>query len=141
MFRLALVALSVLLVACGGGGDDDSASAFAEKTIEQARKGQNGRRWDDLHPAHQAIVSKDLFITCTQDDSLPIEDIDATEEYDETLNAPGGVGEVTTRAVTVEYTVGERSDAFTMHVLRVDGDWKWFLEPDSLDAFAAGECP
>lgn len=130
----------LVLLACGGGGGGDSASAFAEKTLEQARKGQNGRRWDDLHPAQQAIVSKEQFITCTQDDSFPVDDIDATEEFPETVTVPE-VGEVETTAVTVEYSIGERSDAITMHFLQVDDAWKWFITPDDLAAFAAGECP
>lgn len=135
---LTLVLLSV--VACGGSGDDDSASAFAEKTLEQARKGQNGKRWDDLHPAQQAIVTKEQFISCTQGDSFPVDDIDATEEFPETVTIPE-VGQVETTAVTVEYSIGTTSDAITMHFLQVDGAWKWFITPDDLEAFKAGACP
>lgn len=140
--RLALtfVALMLFLTACGGGSGGQSASSFAVQELNQAAKGQNGKRWDDLHPTLQQVVSKDKYIQCQQDASVPISDVKATDEYAEPTDAPG-VGPVDTTAVTLEYKVGDTKDHITVHVLKVDGAWKWLLDQDSYDAFSAGKCP
>lgn len=138
---IGLLFASLVLTACGGGGSGkQSASDFAVQELTQAAKGQNGKRWESLHPELQKIVSKDKYIQCTQDDSAPLTNIKATDAYAEPVNAPG-VGQVDTTAVTVEYKVGSTTDHITMHVLQVDDAWKWFLDQDSYDAFSAGKCP
>lgn len=142
MKTVAVIALASLLVACGGGDDDsdDGAARFAVSTTEQARKGQSGQRYDDLHPAQQRVVDRDLFMECTADDFFPAENIEATDTYEEAITI-AEAGAVMTTAVTIEYDIGDRSDAFTMHVQNLDGHWKWFLATQDVEAFQAGECP
>lgn len=137
---IAAVTLALFLTACGGGSDKQSASDFAVQELTQAAKGQNGKRWEDLHPALQQVISKDKFIECNQSVSFPATNIKATDEYDEPTNAPG-VGQVNSKAVTVSYKLGETTDSITIHVAQVDGAWKWFVTQDSFDAYSKGECP
>jgi hypothetical protein len=139
-----LLAAIVLLVACGGGGGDSqdrSASAAAEELFGYFENGQYGRQYDLLHPAQQAAVTRDAYMNCkAADTSIKVSDSKATEEYDETITVPL-VGTIPTRAVTMEYHVGELVQHSTFHLIDVDGAWRWSLSPDELAAYQAGDCP
>lgn len=141
--RVILASLLVfILVACGGGGDSDSgAGEAAVDQFEAAIRGQWGRAWDDLIPEHQAIVSRDQYIACQEDQGdFPASDISVDETFEETVDV-AVLGETETTAVTLKFESGDRSQFTTVHMIEVDGDWKWSLQADALEAFEAGECP
>lgn len=139
-----LILFALLLTACGGGnGDSDDASDAGEAAVEQfetAVRGQWGRVWDDLHPEHQAVVSRDQYIDCQQGDTVPESTITVDETFQETLEL-ARLGEVETTAVTLEFADDDNAEFITVHMVEVDSEWKWVLQGNALDAFEAGECP
>jgi hypothetical protein len=154
----ALAALAVL-VGCGGGsGDDDtdavgpdqSASEFLVEHVERSLKGQFARVWENLHPAHQDVVSKSQFNRCQSEQfeeevgALPTDTkVEAVEEYDESVEPPGGLGTLDTKAVTLRISSESAEEAATdtSHAVMVDGNWKWFLDHADFEAYSNGDCP
>ena len=116
------------------------------RQFDYVNKGQFGRQWDELHPAHQAIVTKSAFVTCNDDTNFDF-NVEIVESYEEFV-AVAELGEVDTAAVTVNIEgnigafglPGETTDTFH-EILGDDGEWKWVTTQDTLDAYAAGNCP
>jgi hypothetical protein len=79
--RLVIALVVVALAAgCGGNGDNETqanpatttpeqdAGDFMKELTERSLRGQYGRVWETLHPAHQAFVTRDRFDTCQRDE-------------------------------------------------------------------------
>lgn len=144
-----IVSAACLLVACGGGGgggdSDQSASEFVVELVETVAKGQHVRAWEQLHPAHQAIATREAYVACREDTVVAIEDVKAIEEYPETEVIPE-LGETVTQAVTVSFRVGETTLRDTFHAVpdaaaRHGDGWRWVLPTADLEAYRAGDCP
>lgn len=138
---LAVAALAALftLAACGGGGGGgESASVAIVRQLELLSGGDTGALWDELHPAQQAIVPRDLYVRCAP--AIELTDIKAIRERTETaFQIPGTSERVDAVAVTVEFTVAGTKQTETFHEVEVDGKWRWLLsEPEP---FSRGECP
>jgi hypothetical protein len=59
-------------------------------------------------------------------------EIDVTDTYEETITIPGTDVSLDTVAVSVEVTARGQSEQRTMHVIDVDGEWRWMMTPDQL---------
>jgi hypothetical protein len=141
--RWILIVLSfALLTACGGGDDDGAGDAgeFSKQNIETMLRGQWARVYEDLHPEHQAIIPRDLYVDCQSQQSLPAYELEVDETYEETIEV-SRLGEVETTAVTMKLTNGDNSEFLTRHLIDVDGEWKWISTAEALDAYEQGNCP
>lgn len=138
-----LALLATIGVACGGGDGDkeggDSPDAAILRLFDQLDKGQWGRQWEDLHPAHQAVVSRDSFIACASEVQIDLDSVEVLEVYDEPVSVEGA--SLPSKAVTVRLEAGPSSDEQTFHLLDVEGEWRWVMSDDALTAYRAGECP
>ena len=57
----------------------ESPGDFAKRILGYAFTGQWGREWDELHPGHQAIVDRDTYQGCMQDqDSVEVREVVAS---------------------------------------------------------------
>jgi hypothetical protein len=152
------VALIVAFAGCGGGDDDKPSSQAARdgapaesaedafrRQLGYASKGQLVRMWDEMHPAQQAVVPRDLFVKCQGEawSGVDVRDVDVLETFREKVALPGSSLEVDATALTFRITavVAGRtlSDTDTMHEVAVDGAWRWVASGG--DAYAKGECP
>lgn len=141
MRRLAIAFVAVILTACGGGDEGPGdAGEFSKDNIESMVRGQWARVYDDLHPAHQEIIDRDLYVNCQSALSIPGYDVEVDETYEETIEVPR-LGSMETMAVTMELSVGDNSEFLTRHLVEEDGEWKWISTDDALDAYEQGECP
>lgn len=140
--RVILASLLVfILVACGGGGDSDSgAEDFAVDLVETMMRGQWGRAWESLHPAHQAIASRDAYIDCRQGDSIASFEVAVDDVFEESVNVQG-IGELDTTAITLELSNDNAETFLTMHAVEVEDDWVWFMKAEDIASYEAGECP
>lgn len=118
----------------------ESAGQALTRNWEYVAKGQWGRRWDQLHPVHQEIVPREMYVECFQGEIVPITHIEVLEEYDEPDVLPE-IGEVSTTAVTVALEIDGQQVVVTSHMVNVEGTWRWVLREQDLDAFKAGRCP
>jgi len=135
---LLVVCLPLMLAACGGDSDD-TASDAAEHLYEEFLAGNYGAAWDSLHPAQQRIVARDTFINCQAGISIPWTRVQILREHDEIWDAPE-VGQVTTRAVEAQLMGDQDITQGTLHLVQVDGEWRWFLDESSVRAFKQGDC-
>ena len=88
-----------------------------------------------LHPAQQALVSKDDFTECSaMQGAVDLEVVSIKDEYEETRTLPGTDLQVETVALTVELRSGMQTDTTTMHLMNVDGEWRWAVsDPAGFD--------
>lgn len=141
MRRVAAVVL-VVLVACSSSGGT-SAREAAVAGVETTLKGQWGRAYDLLLIQQQAIITKDAYVECfsakphTVPDDLSIK---ATDDYPERTKIPGTDVEVDTTAVTIEISGGGQKLSQTMHLVKVDGVWRFGLSQEQIDQVKAGDC-
>ncbi len=148
-----LLVAAVVIVACGdsdgGSNNDDGAVTLPGdpadaviQLLEYTRNDQRTRQWSILHPAHQEIATRTAYIQCPRDELVGSTEV--IEVFDETVPVPR-LGEVSTTAVTIETSTeiagDEVSTRHTLHLIDLDGDWRWVLNEEALDAFDAGDCP
>jgi hypothetical protein len=117
---------------------ESSAGAAAREQILLGARGQYGLQWDMLHPAHQEVVSRDLFTDCGR--IRDISDVQVIVEFNEETQVPR-LGQVTTRVVTYTLTEDGQSTAEAIRMVSANGQWRWVMEPSDLSIYQAGRCP
>ena len=149
MKRIALLAFVALvaLPACGGDNDDPArtpAGMAQVRLLEDLYDGRFAQAYADLHPSHQTIVSRPLFVRCARR-TIPVGELDSIEildVYDE--EAKGLVlGGEPTKAVEIRltFTDGETAEPFVNHEVKVGDRWRWILNQNAIAAYEAGRCP
>lgn len=145
----AVIAAAAIAAACGGSdGNNASGPATALRTFfEQADRGQWGRQWDTLHPAQQALIRREAFVTCRTADlsGFSLEDLDIVETFGEPTVVPGTDLEVERVAVTfaLEGAFGLLTfdDRDTAQLVLFGEKWTWLMRQETVDAYQRGECP
>ena len=141
VWLIGVMCLALTAVACGGDdGSDNEASRAAEGIYASFLDQDFGRAWDTLHPSHQAIVARDTFINCQTGNTVPWTSVEVIREHDEIWEAPE-VGQITSRAVESRLIGDQDITQGTLHMLEVDGEWRWFLDEDAVRTFKQGQCP
>ena len=138
LLTLAIVA-TLAFAACGSG--ESAAAKFEKQRYQELANAQYDQAWETLHPAQQAVVSKDAFVACgqktTPDASTKIE---VKSEKDEQLDVPQ-IGPSSVHSVAVTLRFGDKLRTPTDNLIKVDGKWRWTLNQATIDAFKAGGCP
>jgi hypothetical protein len=141
--QLVLV-LGLMLVTAPGCREDNSAAAMMRERLELSSQSEHGRVWDMLHPAHQALVTREQFVECGQvadeQGSPAIGDVDVLSEEAQTKTIPA-IGDVEVTVVTLEWQQGGDTRIAEFDAIEVDGDWRWVLPESALGFFQRGECP
>ena len=140
-FGLVIVlGIALGVAACGGDDSEDNAASEAAEQVYRAFLDSDfGKAWDSLHPAHQAVVARDTFINCQVGNSIPWTRVEIIRERDEIWEAPE-VGQLTTRAVEARLIGDQDITEGTLHMIEVDGVWRWFLDEDAVRTFKQGQC-
>lgn len=139
---LAAALLATLATGCGGGGGSasgQSAAGFIDQVTTQFSRGQSGRLWDTLHPADQAIVSRDRYMACQSNSGFNLKKIKVLETYADTVDIAGKSTPST--AISVRVTSDDGVTNATMHAVQVNGAWRWILSPADYAAYKQGTCP
>jgi hypothetical protein len=128
----------------------ESPGAFLRRHLELELSGRFARSWDELHPAHQQVVSRERYAKCRTelfaqaDVSARLEAFEVIETVDEPLELPG-IPETMSKAVRVRYRIGgtaaPHAAAETLHAVEVGGRWAWILPPSAYRAYEAGSRP
>ena len=111
--------------------------------LEDLYNGRFGQAYEDLHPAHQALVSRALFIRCARE-TIRVGRLDSIETLDvfddETRGL--GLGNEPTKAVRIRLTLTDGgSTTFVNHEVKVGERWRWVLNSGGDRAYRAGRCP
>jgi hypothetical protein len=132
------------------GEPAESAGAFLRRHIELELGGRFGRSWDELHPAHQQVVSRVRYERCRTElfaragASARLEAFEVLQAVDEPLDA-AGIPETTSKAVTVRLRIGGNGSSHaaseTLHAVQVGRRWTWILPEDAYHAYESGSSP
>lgn len=156
----AVIAIACILATtgCGSSGDDqntddarvtttteaeaagtEAAEQAVATAMEQLLTGRWGELYDSLHPAQQALFTRDRFVAClSQSDPYRPDDVSVVVAGSEpqTVPVPGTGEEAEAIAVTVELTTsngpGSRGQSRTEHATEIDGVWR-IINPFPLD--------
>lgn len=138
---------AALLLAAGCGGEEDLAASGPGreevKIQENLFDGHYERVWDDLHPVHQKLVSRERFAQCAQQVTAvgEVESIQVLDVFEDSAQIPRLPG-VESKAVRVRVTAfsGE-SFVDVDHLVKVGDRWRWVLNQRAIDAYAKNRCP
>jgi hypothetical protein len=145
--RLALFAFVALLVVPACGGDVDPARTPAGRAqvflLDNLYNGRFEKAYAELHPAHQAIVSRKLFVRCARE-TVPVGQLDSIEILDVFDDKTEGLmlRDAPSKAVRIRLTLADGgSETFENHSIKVGDRWRWVLNKKAIDACRAGRCP
>lgn len=148
MSRFALLAFVALLVVPACGGDVDPARTPAGRAqvelLDDLYNGRFGAAYDDLHPTHQNLVPRALFIRCARE-TIPVGQLDSIEildVFDDETRAPLFGGEPT-KGVRIRLTFkdGQSTEPFVNHEVKEGDRWHWMLSQKAIDTYQVGRCP
>jgi hypothetical protein len=145
--RLALLAFAAVLVLPACGGDVDPARTPAGRAqvvlLDDLYNGRFEKAYAELYPAHQAIVSRALFVRCARK-TLPVGQLDSIEILDVFDEKTEGLelGDEPSKAVRIRLTLADGdSETFENHSVKVGDRWHWVLNKKAIEAYKAGRCP
>ena len=147
MRRIALLAFVAFLglAACGGEVDPARTPAGAAQVelMEDLYSGRFGQAYADLHPSHQAIVSRSLFARCAREATAvgSLDSIEILDVFDDETSGllPGGEPTKGVR-IRLAFDDGQSTEPFVNHEVKVGDRWRWLLNQRAIDAYEAGRC-
>lgn len=123
---------------------------FFKRHLECELAREFGRSWDELHPAHQKIVTRERYSRCRAElydrtgVSAELASFGVLEVEDKSIDLPE-IPQTTAKAVTVELVLraGGRTQSVveTLHAIQVENHWVWILSEGALRAYKAGSSP
>ena len=141
--------LLIALVLAGCGGDDETPTAdldageFLQEITAQHLSGEFSDSWEDLHPAHQRLISQIKFVYCGEREPELAED--TTVRILSVKHARRSLPKIPQRQVSaVRIELRDEQgvvDAYTSHAVKVEGEWRWVLSPRFIRAVESGNCP
>jgi hypothetical protein len=142
-------ALLIALVLAGCGGDDETsngdlgAGEFLQRITADHLSGEFSETWEDLHPAHQELISQIQFVYCGERE--PELEEDATVRILSVRPVRRTIPHVPQRrAQAVRIEIRDKQgvvDSYTAHAVRVGDRWRWVLSGPFIKAVEAGNCP
>jgi len=146
--RLALLGFALVLLLPACGGDIDPATTPAGKSqvvlLDNLYNGRFSAAYDDLHPTHQNLVSRALFIRCARETIAvgQLDSIEILDVFDDETRAPVLGGEPTKGVrIRLTFSNGESTEPFVNHAVKEGGRWRWMLSQKAIDTYQAGRCP
>jgi hypothetical protein len=141
-------ALLIALALAGCGGDDEpetgdlGAGEFLQQVTAEHLRGEYSETWDELHPAHQELITQLQLVYCGEREPDLAEDttVRVLSVRPVTIRLPR-VPERDAQAVRIELRDEQDIvDRYTSHVVQVDGEWRWVLSRPFLRALEKGNC-
>jgi hypothetical protein len=127
---------------------NETAAAFVIRVNTMLQNGGYGSAWDDLHPAQQELVSA-TELACADAPAPPEATFKVTDAYAEPWPVPPSEKKrpstaVTLRVVTASTVNGVTTlsvlETLTQHAFKVNGRWRWILNPTAIEQANAGTC-
>ena len=149
---LVVMAMCLVLTAfvpnTQAGARDAAASAFAVRTVRLLVANRYSVAWASLHPSHQqAVGGRGKYVQCELSEpivgsAMAIEGLEVRDE----VALIAGIGRVRTKAVNVRITFAGAHGAdgarvtLGVHVLLLDGSWRWVLPSSRYANYRRGGC-
>jgi hypothetical protein len=142
------IVLLIALVLAGCGGDEEpagdiGAGEFLQRITADHLSGEFSDSWEDLHPAHQELISQIQFVYCGERE--PELEEDATVRILSVRPVTRELPQIPERDVqAVRIQIRDKGgvvDTYTAHAVRVGDRWRWVLSQPFVRAVEAGQCP
>jgi hypothetical protein len=141
--RLLFVSISLVLILAGCGKSEPADETVSE-LVEALSASDYAAAYDLLHSDHRAVVEEQLFADCGRKaeggGSARVDEFAITGEVKRERTVTE-LGEVEVTEVGVNLTQRDQTFYRTWDVVKDDGDWRWLIGNDELEAFRAGRCP
>ncbi len=142
---LMVLGLGTTVAAARDQNTADGAEAAAKRFFGYINDREWGTYYRFLHPAQQAVVSKDAFTACYKEavpNGLSVNNVDVTVATRSTVIIPGTDTAAKVNELTVKYTL-ERGDAEQgvtdrSVLIWVKNKWTWVMSAGRLAACAGG---
>lgn len=144
--RLGLL-IALVLAGCGGGEETPTgeldAGEFLQKITADHLSGEFSDSWEDLHPAHQKLISQIQFVYCGEREPALEEDttvrIISVRPVEKELPR---IPQRQAQAVRIQIRDDQGVvDTYTAHAVRVGDRWRWVLSDSFIAAVESGKCP
>lgn len=142
------LALLLILLAAGCGGDetpsgDLDAGEFLQRITAEHLSGDYDQTWEELHPAHQKLISQIQFVYCGEREPELAED--TTVRILSVKPVTKQLPQIPQRQMqVVRIQLRDKDgvvDTYPAHAVRVGGEWRWVLSAAFVRAVEAGNCP
>ena len=126
----------------------DDAPAFAARLVRQIGGNRYALAWQTLHPRQQLAAPQREYVSCEERTPIPgkVVSVRVLRSSDATFDVAGVEQAVTGKAVKVRIVIAGFampegvSVLDTVHLVRVDGRWRWILPPESFERYADDSC-
>jgi hypothetical protein len=143
-----IIVATLLAVLAGGcalseGSTDHEAGGAVKRVLEHEYVGDYGGVWEDLHPRHQRLVTREEYEDCRRaiDVAGKLESVLILDVRDAPLMIYGLPPRTPAKAVEVRVATDESEYTATYHVVRVGDRWRWVLSERAARGFARTDCP
>jgi hypothetical protein len=126
----------------------DDAADFAAHVVRLIAANDYGSAWPLLHPGHQRVAGRAGYESCEALSPIPgeLERLRVLDVRRERVDVPGVGRPVPGVAVRLSFRLADRTlgmsvrVAYTVHVVRVDGGWRWLLPAARYELYRSGRC-
>ena len=152
LLALATGACTAVALGARPNGDDAAtereAARFAAHAVRLLAENRYAAAWDLLLPAHQRVVARSDYAACERTSLIPghVRSVSVGWVADESVAVAGLPGKTRTKAVAFRLVIADAlvPDGVVVedvvHVVRVDGGWRWILPPGRYNSYRAGGC-
>lgn len=146
--RVVVLALVVAVAAAGCGGTSapsERVGAFVTRILREEINGQWAEQWKELHPAHQQLITRTQYVTCSRQIGTDIATGGEIFKVLDVRDAPIDVAHVpqhTSKLVTISLRQPGSTGPLTyrVHAVAVGGRWAWVLGQKFLSQLSRGRC-
>jgi hypothetical protein len=142
----ALAVLAIVVAGCGSASaaPKESVGVFMTRILREEITGQWSKQWSELHPAHQKLITRAEYVTCSREMGTNIaqgkEVFKVIQVQDDPIHVQG-VPQRTSKLVTLSFTPpGSSPLTYRLHAVAVSGRWAWILGNRFLAAVDKGRC-
>jgi hypothetical protein len=126
----------------------ESARVFVVSEVQDKLDGRWGRVWSTLYPAHQRVAVRPVYIRCERSTPFfaPTLVFGVLRVRETLVPVPGLARRVSGVAVTLRVALrwyGPRDPIVltpTLHLVAVDGGWRWLLSDEMYRMYRHGAC-
>ena len=120
---------------------------FVKRLVGQMVRGEYGRAWLTLHPAHRRVASRSEYVACEL--ASPISGEVASLRVQRVVDRRvlvAGVGRVRAKAVLFRLVLRDLASGDTAvvthtgHAVALRGAWRWILRPERYALYRADGC-
>ena len=131
---VAVIVVGALASGCGGSTTakpHEQPGDFVKRVLHEEVNGQWGRQWNELHQAHQQLISKAQYVECSRQMGTNIaqgkEIFRVIDVRDEAIHVQD-VPERSSKVVTITLRVsGKAPQTYRVHAVDDAGRWAWIL--------------